>query len=129
MLFNHHIKLIESSDNLEMSQLFFFLPSITDRKENLNQYLKSVNITSVNVKKKQLDTLCGETFNPSKLDSKSPKMRSAVISALKESAFISNSNLKRNADTLMCTENISDESVEWLGSVNRLIPKTFKLSY
>ena len=53
-------------------------------------------------------------------------MRSAVISALKEIASASNSNVKRNADILMCKENISDESVEWLDGVNRLIPTKFK---
>ena len=67
-LFNHHIKLIDGSGNLEMSRLFFFLPSITDRKENSNQYLESVNITPVDLKKKQLYTFCGEAFDPSKLD-------------------------------------------------------------
>ena len=72
----------------------FFLPSITDRKGNLNQYFKSVNVTPVDVEKKQLHTFCGESFDPSKLNLKSAKMRSAVISALKEIAFISNSNLK-----------------------------------
>ena len=56
-------------------------------------------------------------------------MRSAVISALKEVASVSNANLKRNADTLMCKENISDESVEWLNGVSRSIPEKFKLSY
>ena len=110
-----------------MSRLFFFLPSITDRNQSLNQYLKNVNITPVDVEKKRLDILCGETFDPSKLDSKSPKMRSVVISAIKEIASVSNSNLKMNADTLMCKENISDESVEWLNSVNRLIPEKLKL--
>ena len=112
MLFNQHIKLVEKSKDLEMSQLFFFLPSITDRKESLNQYLKNVNITPIDVDKKQLDTLCGETFDPSKLELKSAKMRSVVISILKEIASISNLNLKRNADTLMCKENTSDRSVE-----------------
>ena len=107
----------------------FFLPSITGRKENLNQYLKNVNVTPIDVEKKQLDTFCGETFVPSKLDLKSPKMRSAVISALKKIAFISNSNLKRNADTLICKENISDESIEWLDGMKHLIPEKCKLSY
>ena len=99
-LFNHHIKLIEMSDKLKMSQLFFFLPSITDRKENLNQYLKNVNITPVDVDKKKLDTLCGEPFDASKLDFESTKMRAVVISVLKEIASISNLNPKRNHPSL-----------------------------
>ena len=72
--------------------------------------------------------MCGETFNPSKLESKSANMRSVVINALKEIASVSNSNLKRNADTLMCKQNISDESVEWLNGVSRSIPEKIKLS-
>ena len=123
-LFSQHIKLIESTDNTDMSQLFFFLPSIADGKESLNE-----NLTLLNLEKKELDTLCGEPFDPRKLDSKSPKMRSTVISMLEEIASISNSNLKRNADTPMCKENISDESVKWVDAVNRSIPEQFKLSY
>ena len=122
MLFNQHIKLIESTDNTDMSQLFFFLPSIADGKESLNE-----NLTLLNLEKKELDTLCGEAFDPHKLDSKSPKMRSTVISMLEEIASISNSNLKRNADTPMCKENISVESVKWVDAVNRSIPEQFKL--
>ena len=53
-LFNQHIKLIESTDNTDMSQLFFFLPSIANEKESLNE-----NLTLLNVEKKELDTLCG----------------------------------------------------------------------
>ena len=73
--------------------------------------------------------MCGEAFDPSNLDFRSPKMRSAVISSLKEIASVLNLNLKRNADTLMCRENISDESVEWVDGVNHSIPEKFKLSY
>ena len=129
MLFNNHIKLIEKSDELEMSQLFFFLPSITDRKESLNQYLKNVDIIPVDVDKKMLDTFCGEPFDPSRLDFESDKMRLAVISALKEIASLSNSNLKRNTKTLMCKENISYKSIEWVDGMNHSIPKKSKLSY
>ena len=128
-LFNSHIKLIEKSNELEMSQLFFFLPAITDRKESLNQYLENVNITPVDVDKKKLDTLCGKPFDPSRLDFESVKMRSAVISALKEIASLTNSNLKRNADALMCKENISYDAIEWVDGINHSIPKKFKLSY
>ena len=56
-------------------------------------------------------------------------MRSAVISALKEIAIIPNSNLKGNADRLICRENISDESIEWLDGMKHSIPEKFKLSY
>ena len=90
-----------------------------------------MNTTPLDVGKKQLDTYCGigETFDPSKRESKSARMRSAVIDALKEIASVSNSNLKRNADALMCKENISDASVEWLNGVKRSIPEKFKVSY
>ena len=38
-MFNRHKQLVESGRmNLEMSQLFFYLPSITDRSEEINQY-------------------------------------------------------------------------------------------
>ena len=76
-----------------------------------------------------METLCGEVFDPSKFDSKSPKMRSAVINALKEFASVSNMDLKRNAETLMYKKNISDEYVEWLNGVNHLISEKFILSY
>ena len=125
-LFSPHIKLIERTDNLQMSQLFFCLPSITDRKESLKQYFKNVNIRLIDEDKKKLDTLSGETFDPSKLGSKSPKMRSVVMSTLKEIASILNSNLKKNADTLTCKEKISNESVEWVDVVNCSIPEKFK---
>ena len=86
-LFKQHIKLIESTD---MPQVFFFLPSITDRKENLNQHLQNVNLTPLNVDKEKLDILGGALFDTSKLDWKSPKMRSVVTSMLEEIASISN---------------------------------------
>ena len=83
----------------------------------------------IDVEKTQLDTFCGESFDPSKLESNSPKMRSAVISALKEIAIVSNSNLKRNADALIFNENFSDKSIEWLEGFKLSIPEKFKLSY
>ena len=69
--------MLESTDDLTMSQLFLFLPSITDRGESINQYLKNVSISPLDVeKKKQLDNWCGVgvDFDPSKLEIKSTEI-------------------------------------------------------
>ena len=48
MLFNRHKDMIENGELAgEFSNLFFFLPSITDRSEDVNQYLNNINITPI----------------------------------------------------------------------------------
>ena len=50
-VFNLHRTMIESGGlDLDFSQLLFFLPSVTDRPEEINQYLKNVSITPINIK-------------------------------------------------------------------------------
>ena len=40
-MFNQHKQMIKSGEvDMNMSQLFFYLPSITDRSEDINKYLK-----------------------------------------------------------------------------------------
>ena len=52
-MFNRHKVIVESAVvNLDMSRLlFFFLPSITDRSEEIKEYLKNVSITPLDVTK------------------------------------------------------------------------------
>ena len=53
----------------ESSNIYFFLPSITDRAEDINQYLKNVSITPIDIKQEQLNVWTHNTlFDPSKLD-------------------------------------------------------------
>ena len=55
-------------------------------------------------------------------------MKKAVVKALEHIASVSNTNLVRNADRLLCRKN-SDSEVEWVDGVKRMIPEKFKISY
>lgn len=46
----------------------FFLPAITDRLEEVNQYLNNVSISPIDISQEQWDTWSGTKFDPSKLD-------------------------------------------------------------
>lgn len=48
----------------EFSNVFFFLPSTTDRVEEINKYMNSVNLAPIDIE----ISAFGETFDPSKLD-------------------------------------------------------------
>ena len=53
---------LESSElNTDFSKVYFFLPSITDRSEKINQYMKYVNIHPFDIVEKMFDA----DFNPS----------------------------------------------------------------
>ena len=52
----------------KMSNIFFFLPSITDRSEKTDMYLNSVSISPIDIIQKQLIGGAETSFDPSKLD-------------------------------------------------------------
>ena len=55
-IFNHHRVMIESGEaDAEFSNIYFFLPSITDRNEEINQYLNNVSISPIDVSQEQLN--------------------------------------------------------------------------
>ena len=55
-------------------------------------------------------------------------MTEAVVKCLKHAAALSNSNLLRNTDSLLCKKK-TDVNIEWVGASNRTAPTWFKLSY
>ena len=111
----------------EMSNIFFFLPSITDRSEDINKYLN-------NVDRHHLATVeqLGQNSFWSRIDTygleKNP-MNDAVINCLKHMNDISNSNIVRNADGLFSRKEV-DAPVAWVVEhKQRLLPQKFQVSY
>ena len=118
-MFNCHRTMVESGElDSEFSQLYFFLSSLTDRSEEISQYLENVNTTPIDIKQNQLNVWAQNgVFNPAKLDLYGESkivMAEAVLSCLMHMCNISNSNLVRNADGLLCRRK-EDVSVGWIG--------------
>ena len=111
----------------------FFLPPITDRSKDVNQYLKNGSITPLDIKQDQLNVWAqNSNFDPAKLDmygGEKKVMADAILSCLKHVALVSNSNLVQNADGLLCRrkEDVAVYSVG--GSKVRAPPEKFKLPY
>ena len=54
-IFNRHRAIIETGEiDSEFSNIYFFLPSTTDRSKNINQYLKSVSISLIDITQNSL---------------------------------------------------------------------------
>ena len=86
-MFNCHKILVDSGEvGSDMSKMFFYLPSITGRSEEINQYLKNVSISPFDISQQQLDIWANNTtFRPDKLDAvdlETDKMKKTVVKAL-----------------------------------------------
>ena len=57
-----------------------------------------------------------------------PRLPDAAVNFLRHIASVSNSNLIRNAEGLLCRKDIEPD-VEWVGGVTRTTPDKFKVSY
>ena len=116
--FNHH-KLQFESGGLQTtySNIFYFLPSTTNRSEEINRYLGSVNLSLIDIPVNTFETKENVSFDPSKLDFACPEkevMSRAVVKMLKKIVDMSNANLLKNADGLLSKKSV-DVSVEWIG--------------
>ena len=67
--FNRH-KLRFESGGLQTtySNVYYFVPSTTDRSEEVNRYLGSVNLSPIDTTKSAFETENNVSFDPSKLD-------------------------------------------------------------
>ena len=123
-IFNRHRAMIESGEvEGEFSNIFFFLPSITDRSEEIDKYLNNGLISPIDITQQQLNGWAETSFDPSNLDIY------AVINCLKHMNNICNSNIVRNAEGLLSRKEV-DATVAWVGEhKQRLPPHKFKVSY
>ena len=67
--FNRHCLLFKTGQlQTEFSSLYYFLPSITDRSESINQHTSSGNLIPIDILEKTFEVKGNMAFDPSKLD-------------------------------------------------------------
>ena len=130
--------LIKEKAIADSSKLFFFLPSITDCKKKINKFFNNVHLHSIDCAYEGLSnySLKNKTFYPQHLDPRFPEeweaAKEIVLSDFRHIAEISNSNLIRNANSLIAKNEIKiDPEVElnWIGETDPQNQTKFKLGY
>ena len=129
--FKKHFEQIMSSDRNETSSLFYFLPSVSDRKEEINQHKNNVSLSPVDITVDFIESFSVEkvSFRPDLLDSSDEKERKPQTEMLyglfKHMATVSNQNLERNIVHLNITQ--GRHEMEWSNS--KFDSSKFKLTY
>ena len=130
--FKKHFEQIMSDDNRkESSSLFYFLLSVSDRKEDINQHMNNVALSPVDITVDFIESFSPEkvSFRPDLLDSSDEKERKPQTEMLfglfKHMATVSNQNLERNIVHLNITQ--GRDEMEWSNS--KFDSSKFKLTY
>ena len=126
----------ETRDKEDHSTLFYYLSSLTDRKESINQCRDNVNLVPVDFSIEFIKSFSPKKvkFEPHLLNSTNQNERAAQAEMLygpfKHMAQVSNQNLSRNVDYLNVKEKINSENMEWsVGSTKRRYDSSkFKLT-
>ena len=123
----------EKKDDENSSSLFYFLPSISDRKESINQWKNNPSLVPIDLTINFIQTFSSqnEKFQPDLLNSSDNKLRDPQVEMLygvfKHIVQVSNQNLERNIAYLNLKQNRSSNEMEW--SNNRFDSSKFKLTY
>ena len=123
--FNCHNLLSVAEGKPTSSNLFFFLLSITDRKEEINRYKDQVALVPITF---TIEDLCKYSpredyvFNPSHLESGVDKEKALLATQTIEKWFhtaarMSNNNLRQNVLALVKKEGLNQEDLEWAPSL------------
>ena len=128
--FKKHFEQIMSGDRDESSTLFYFLPSLSDRKEEINQYLNNVSLTPVDLTVDFIEQFSENVaFKPDLLSSSDEKERKPQVEILyglfKHMATVSDQNLERNVVHLNLAQ--GRHKMEWSNS--KFDSSKFKLTY
>ena len=111
--FNRHRFQYESGAlQTTYSNVYYFLPSTTDKVEEINKHMRSINLLPIDIPEKTSEVEDNVQFDPSKLYYECPekeKITRAVVKILKKIIDISNANLVKNADGLLSKLNVNEE--------------------
>ena len=106
----HFNEIINEKRTEDSSSLFYFLPSISDRKETINQSKNNPSLVPIDFSIAFIESFSpqNEKFRPDLLNSRDNKLRDPQVEMLnglfKHMAQISNQNLERN---------IASNEMEW----------------
>ena len=119
----HYFEIINKRrEKEEFSTLFYYLPSITDRKEAINLHKNNVNLTPVDCLLTVIESFAskkGTSFKPQLLNSTTPEHRNPQVEMLygvfRKIAEYSNNNLVHNADYLLAKNKRRAEDMPCVG--------------
>ena len=126
---NHFQQIMNKTES--SSSLFYFLPSVSDRKEEINQFKNSVALHPIDITVDLIESFSVEkaSFKPDLLNSSDEKERKPQTEMLyglfKHIAMMSNQNLERNIAHL----NISQGRSQMECSNSKFDTSKFKLTY
>ena len=115
----HFNEIMNGKRNEESSSLFFFLPSVSDRKKTINQWKNNPCLTPIDFNIDFIESFSSqnEKFQPNLLNSDDNKLRDPQVEMLyglfKHMAQISNQNLQRNIVHLNLKQNRNTSEMEW----------------
>ena len=124
----------ERCEKEDPSTLCYFLPSITDRKEKINQWRDNVNLTPIDFNIEFIESFSKKKvkFAPQLLNSNSPERLDQVdmlYGLFNHMVTVSNQNLIRNVDYLNVHDKRNSDEMEWSvgGSKKDMIPQNLNL--
>ena len=129
----HFNEIMNEKRNEDSSSLFYFLPSISDRKETINQWKNNPSLVPIDFTIDFIESFStqNEKFRPDLLNSTDNKVREPQVEMLygvfKHMAQVSNQNLERNIAYLNLKQNRNSNEMEW--SNNKFDSSKFKLTY
>ena len=128
----HFNEIVNEKKDEVSSDLFYYLPSISDRKESINQWKDNPSLSPIDFALDFIESFSeqqNEKFQPHLLDSTDPKIREPqkqiLYGLFKHMAEHSNQNLERNIRHLNLERNSNE--MEW--STARFDSSKFKLTY
>ena len=123
---NFHEILNERRDKEEFSSLFYYLPSITNRKEKINQFKDNVSLNPIDCSLECLNFFANDksfNFRPDLLNSNNPDLRNPQAELLynffNHMVKTSNDNLVCNTNHLLAKSNINTSNMYCLVHQNR----------
>ena len=123
--FNWHHLLNVAERKSALSNIFFYLPSITDRKEEINQYKDQVALVPITFTLEDFYKFspCEDyKFNPADLDAEIGREKAILAAKTVEKWFhhaarMSNNNLLQNTFALIKKEGLNQDELEWAPSL------------